>query len=90
MNYEKWYFKQYVGQSTRLCFILVTLLVLLACLSRTPATAAMTKGERPPVITWQKLENLLGQRTFKSQEELFQLLYILYAQEKYTAFRLEK
>lgn len=98
MNNGKLFFYQYIDQSALLwCLLLWCILagmfVLIAYLNPAPAAAAMTEGamgQHQPAIAWQRLEKLLEKRTFKSQEELFQLLYILHAREKATGFRLEQ
>jgi hypothetical protein len=49
-----------------------------------------TQNAHPTTISWSVLEKILDERTFKSREELFQLLSILYSQQKGTLLRLEK
>lgn len=71
-------------------YILTILLALFVCLIEKPAMSAIAQGPTAPAIGWEKLEDLLAKRSFTSQEELFQLLYILHDKQKLTAFSLEQ
>ncbi len=46
---------------------------------------ANTAATTPAVISWAQLEQILDSRSFKSEEELFQLFHILYLQNKGTS-----
>ena len=72
------------------CRILLFFLALCAFCTPLSASTASVSNAASPILTWERLEDLLAHRSFKSQEELFQLLAILHDQEKITAFRLEK
>ncbi len=76
------------GRSIRPRRLLASLLVVLVLLAPNQTPAAKNQSERPVEISWQRLEELLEHRTFKSQEELFQLLFLLYAREEPQAIRL--
>jgi hypothetical protein len=66
------------------------LLSLCLCFLHPPAAESIPQTTSPPAIGWQTLEDLLAKRSFTSQEELFQLLYILHDREKLTAFSLDR
>lgn len=69
-----------------------TLLILLTIVSsvlNSQLYASASTDTSVPVISRESIERLLEYREFKSKEELFQLLYVLYSQEGLRVARIE-
>ena len=70
--------------------LLILLSMVFFVLLRDLPAALPPSGPAPEPMPWQRVKELLDSRTFVSGDELFQLLYILYNQDRNGSFRLDR
>ena len=80
------------GKKSVLYYLLLLQAFLLVSPGHLQATLSNNDPALVPIISlpWERVEKVLADRFFSSGDELFQLLFILYKQEKSGHFRLEK
>ncbi len=72
-------------QFNPISFISLTLLATMFFILPTQLCATTAENPTPTEISWSQLEKILDNRPFQSEEELFQLFFILYQQKKGTS-----
>ncbi|MFH0781705.1 MAG: hypothetical protein V2B20_07090 [Pseudomonadota bacterium] len=80
-----------IANNALLFLVIVLLQIIFSLFQSGHLSAAIQAGDQEPVeLSLQKVEEILAGRSFISGDELFQLLYLLYREDRNTSFRLNR